>query len=178
MKRAFLSIIILVMGLAQSDAKISRTFFGVSLGESRQRVMQVMSINGYRIEDKPGGFTAYSTDRSHIAFRSYEWDSVEFTFIDDMLYSATFLMSAKNSSSKTVMDSYFGLVNQYIEDYRKYVKDAIDNSFAFNDKQTEVLCEFDFGDRGVDIEHYSDENVRACVTILDYKVYKKMNKAK
>ena len=45
MKRAFLSIIILVMGLAQSDAKISRTFFGVSLGESRQRVMQVMSIS-------------------------------------------------------------------------------------------------------------------------------------
>lgn len=168
-----------MMGLAQSEAKISRTFFGVSLGESRQRVMQVMSINGYRIEEKRGGFTAYSTDRSHIAFRSYEWDSVEFTFIDDKLYSATFLMSAKNSSSKTVMDSYFGLIDQYIEDYRKYVKDTFDNnSFAFNDKQTEVLCEFDFGDRGVDIEHYSLESERAWVKILDYKVYKKMNKAK
>ncbi len=50
-----------MMGLAQSEAKIQRTFLGVSLGESRQRVMQVMSINGYRIEEKRGGFTAYST---------------------------------------------------------------------------------------------------------------------
>ena len=32
MKRAFLSIIILMMGLAQSEAKIQRTFLGVSLG--------------------------------------------------------------------------------------------------------------------------------------------------
>ena len=164
------------MGLAQSDAKIPRTFFGVSLGESQQRVMQVMSINGYRIEDKPGGFTAHSTDRSHIAFRSYEWDSVEFTFIDDKLYSATFLMSAKKTSSKTVMDSYFGLVTQFAEDYHDYVKDAGSDVFVFNDGHTDVLCKFEFGDQ--DMENYSEDNMRAWATILDYKVYKKKEKAK
>lgn len=171
MKRFLLSVIVLVTGLAQTNAQIQREFLGCSLGASPQEVFQVISDKGYNIENTDDGFSAQGMENNPIVFRDCEWEYVFFSFYEDKLYCVMFVTSTDKSPVKTVIDSHKSLMTQFDGEYSQYKEEnSTEKISLWNDGNTAVVCKFFyFDDDANEVDHTTDKASLGAM-FFDYNV--------
>ena len=88
MNKLFILLFFLV-SLTTAKAQISRTIWGVTLGESTpQQVKLVLSQKGYRINIMPDGSYAISVD--NVSFGGAMWTYINFSFVNGRLSQVWF----------------------------------------------------------------------------------------
>ncbi len=140
MKKFFLLLALLIISTF-CCAQISRTFWGVTLGQSTKQMVKNMLVRkGYKIKSEPDGSICINVN--NVNFGGAYWTYISFSFVGDKLYQVWF-QNNEIQSPIPIDNTYTKLKSSLDKKYNAYINnvqptDIIEKTSDYTDTKTYV----------------------------------------
>lgn len=129
-----------------SYAQITRSVYGISLGDTETKVLQIMSSKNLIIETQISQHGKIIGGMGDVIFAGESWDAISVTFRNDKVYGIMFVKENEGEEGRQLLSIYSTLGKALINKYPSYALPPIsreysygmDMSFVFSDKNTSL----------------------------------------
>ena len=147
MKR-ILNIVLMLTLCAVSYAQITRSVYGISLGDTETTVLQIMSSKNLTIEPQTSQHGKILGGTGDVIFAGESWDAVSVTLRNGKVYGIMFIKEKEREEGRQLLYTFSAVCKALIDKYSSYALTPIskeysygaDMSFVFSDKKTSVAC--------------------------------------